>query len=37
MTWGPMIDMLAKKARQRLGALKRVCHLLSSDNPVKKV
>jgi hypothetical protein len=32
MKWGPMVKKLATKARQRLGALSRVRHLLDSDN-----
>ena len=32
MRWGPMVDKLAKKARQRIGALIRVRHLLDNEN-----
>ena len=32
MRWGPMINKLAVKARQRIGALSRVRHLLSNEN-----
>ena len=32
MRWGPMINKLALKARQRVGALSRVRHLLNSSN-----
>ena len=32
MTWGPMIDMIAKKARIRVGALYRMRMMLSSEN-----
>ena len=32
MRWGPMIKKLAVKARQRIGALSRVRHLLNSEN-----
>ena len=32
MTWGPMIDQLARKARGRLAALARIKHLLNSSN-----
>ena len=32
LRWGPMVDKLAKKARQRLGALSRVRHLLDKKN-----
>jgi len=32
MRWGPMVDKLAKKARQRIGALSRVRHLLDNSN-----
>ena len=32
LRWGPMVDKLATKARQRLGALSRVRHLLDSAN-----
>ena len=32
LRWGPMVDKLAVKARQRLGALSRVRHLLDSQN-----
>jgi hypothetical protein len=32
MRWGPMIEKLASKARQRIGALSRVRHLLNSTN-----
>jgi hypothetical protein len=32
LRWGPMVDKLAVKARQRLGALSRVRHLLDSRN-----
>ena len=32
MRWGPMVNKLALKARQRIGALSRVRHLLNSSN-----
>ena len=32
LRWGAMVDKLAVKARQRLGALSRVRHLLDSQN-----
>ena len=32
MRWGPMVDKLATKARQRIGALSRVRHLLNAEN-----
>jgi hypothetical protein len=32
MTWGPMVDMLAKKARAKLGAIRRLCPFLDSQN-----
>ena len=32
LRWGSMVDKLAVKARQRLGALSRVRHLLGSKN-----
>ena len=32
MRWGPTINKLAVKARQRIGALSRVRHLLSTEN-----
>jgi hypothetical protein len=32
MRWGLMVDKIATKARQRIGALSRVRHLLDSDN-----
>ena len=32
MRWGPMVKKLATKARQRIGALNRVRHLLNSQN-----
>ena len=32
MKWGPIVKKLATKARQRLGALSRVRHLLDNDN-----
>ena len=32
MRWGPMVAKLATKARQRIGALYRIRHLLNSQN-----
>ena len=32
MTWGPMVDMLAKKARCKLGAIRRLRPYLDSQN-----
>ena len=32
LTWGPMIDRLAKKARSKLGALRRLKPFLDSKN-----
>ena len=32
LRWGPMIDGLAKKARARIGALRRIAHLLDSQS-----
>jgi hypothetical protein len=32
LRWGPMIDRLAKKARARIGALRRIGHHLDSNN-----
>jgi hypothetical protein len=31
MRWGPMIDRIARKARSRIGALRRIRHHLDSD------
>ena len=32
MTWGPMVDRLAKKARCKLGAIRRLRPFLDSEN-----
>ena len=32
LRWGPMVDRLAKKARARIGALRRIAHHLDSSN-----
>ena len=32
MTWGPMVEQLAKKARAKLGAIRRLKRFLSSDS-----